>query len=60
MPHIDIMSMIGSAVRESLRTSGPLACWYVLVDGVQHLGPYVSPDLAHDAKSYVERQLRPH
>lgn len=60
MPHIDIMSMIGSAVPEPLRSSGHLACWYVMVDGVQRLGPYVSSDLARDAKSYVEHQLRLH
>ncbi len=60
MPHIDIMSMIGSAVPEVLRTSGHLACWYVMVNGEQHLGPFVSPDLARDAKRYVERQSRLH
>ena len=60
MPRIDIMSMIGSAVPAPLRSSGYLACWYVMVDGEQHLGPYVSSDLARDAKLYVERQLRLH
>lgn len=60
MPRIDIMSMIGSAVPEALRSSGHLACWYVLVDGVPRLGPYVAADLARDAKSYVERQLLLH
>ena len=60
MPRIDIMSMIGSAVPAPLRSSGHLACWYVMVDGEQHLGPYVSPDLARDAKRYVERQLHWH
>lgn len=60
MAHIDIASMIGSAVPAPLRSSGHLACWYVLVDGQQHLGPYVSPELARDAKRHVERQLRLH
>ncbi|MBD9426728.1 hypothetical protein IB232_15435 [Pseudomonas sp. PDM15] len=60
MPRIDIMSMIGSAVPAPLRSSGHLACWYVMVDGQQHLGPYVSPDLARDSKRHVERQLHWH
>jgi hypothetical protein len=57
MAYIDIASMIGSAVPEPLRSSGHLACWYVMVDGQQHLGPYVSPGLALAAKRDVERQL---
>ncbi|WP_252272724.1 hypothetical protein [Pseudomonas subflava] len=60
MPRLDIMSMIGSAVPEPLRTSGHLACWYVLVDGEQRFGPFVSPDLAQDAKRHYEQRLRLH
>lgn len=58
MPRIDILSMIGTAVPEVLRSSGHLACWYVMVNGEQRLGPYVSSELAHDAKRYVERLMR--
>lgn len=60
MPHIDIMSMIGSAVPEALRSSGHPACWYVVVDGVARSGPFVSRDLAADALRHVERQLHLH
>ncbi|MDG1579802.1 hypothetical protein [Pseudomonas sp. GOM6] len=59
MPRIDIMSMIGSAVPEALRSSGHLVCWYVLVDGVACSGPFVAPDLAEDAKRFFQRHLRP-
>jgi hypothetical protein len=31
-----------------------------MVDGEQHLGPYVSPDLARDTKRHVERQRHWH
>jgi hypothetical protein len=58
MAHIDIASMIGSAVPQPLRTSGHLACWYVMVDGVQRSGPFLSRDQACDAKRRFEP--RPH
>lgn len=60
MPHIDIMSMIGSAVPEPLRRSGYLVCWFVLVDGVACSGPFVAPDLALDAKRHLEHVLYLH
>ena len=58
MAHIDIASMIGSAVPAPLRSSGHLACWYVMVDGVQRSGPFLSRDQADDAKRRFEP--RPH
>lgn len=60
MPRIDIMSMIGSAVPDALRSSGHLVCWYVLVDGVARSGPFVAHDLAEDARRYFQRNLRLH
>lgn len=46
MPHIDIVSLVGSAVPATLRADGHLACWYVLVDGVPKSGPYLSREAA--------------
>ncbi|MGE8066628.1 hypothetical protein [Pseudomonas sp. NPDC089569] len=45
MSQIQIMSVIGSAVPASLRASGLLACWYLVLDGEQISGPLTSlPD----------------
>lgn len=51
MAHINIMSLIGSAVPASLRGSGVLACWYVMVDGVARSGPFVSFEAATASKT---------
>lgn len=46
MPHISIMSMVGTAVPSTLRAGGHLACWYVAVDGVPRSAPFTSLDAA--------------
>jgi hypothetical protein len=54
MPHINIMSMVGTAVPSVLRAEGHLVCWYVAVDGVQKSGPFTSLDAALASKSIWE------
>lgn len=54
MPHINIMSMVGTAVPSALRLEGHLACWYVAVDGMQKSGPFTSLDAAVASKSIWE------
>lgn len=45
MSQVQIMSVIGSAVPATLRASGLLACWYLVLDGEQVSGPLTSlPD----------------
>jgi hypothetical protein len=51
MAHINIMSMVGSAVPATLRADGFLACWYVMVDGVQRSGPFTSFEAAALSKT---------
>ncbi len=46
MARINIMSVVGSAVPATLRSSGVLACWYVMVDGVARSGPFTSAEAA--------------
>lgn len=42
MSQVQIMSVIGSAVPASLRESGLLACWYLMLDGEPISGPLTS------------------
>jgi len=42
MAPIQIMSVVGSAVPNSLRQQGLLACWYLLRDGEAISGPLTS------------------
>jgi len=51
MAHINIMSLVGSAVPAPLRADGFLACWYVVVDGVQRSGPFTSFEAAVASKT---------
>ncbi|GLK89727.1 hypothetical protein [Pseudomonas turukhanskensis] len=51
MAHINIMSVVGSAVPTGLRGAGVLACWYVMVDGVARSGPYTSFEAAAASKT---------
>lgn len=46
MSHVDVMSLVGSAVPETLRADGYIACWFVVVDGVMRAGPFTSRDAA--------------
>lgn len=57
MPHINIMSMIGSAVPPALQSEGVLACWYVVIDGVQRSGPFTSLDAALASQSIWQFEL---
>ncbi|MBD9483681.1 hypothetical protein IB229_11905 [Pseudomonas sp. PDM14] len=57
MPRIDIMSLVGSAVPAPLRADGYLACWYVVVEGVQRSGPYTSLDVATASKSIWQQRF---
>ncbi len=51
MTNINIMSVVGSAVPATLRADGVLACWYVMVDGVQRSGPFSSFEVAAASKT---------
>ncbi|MEN0107302.1 MAG: hypothetical protein AAGC84_12855 [Pseudomonas sp.] len=51
MAHINIMSVVGSAVPATLRSNGTLACWYVMVDGVARSGPFTSFEAAAASKT---------
>jgi hypothetical protein len=42
MNTLKIMSVIGSAVPQSLRAQGLLACWYLVHDGEPVSGPFAS------------------
>ncbi|GLZ84351.1 hypothetical protein Pres01_04020 [Metapseudomonas resinovorans] len=46
MSHVDVMSLVGTAVPETLRVAGHMACWFVVVDGVMRSGPFTSRDAA--------------
>lgn len=46
MSHVDVMSLVGTAVPEALRAAGHMACWFVVVDGVMRSGPFTSRDAA--------------
>ncbi|MFI8480991.1 hypothetical protein ACIGCM_10530 [Pseudomonas sp. NPDC078700] len=60
MSHINIMSVVGSAVPAALRAAGSLACWYVVVDGVQKSGPFTSLDaaIANQSVWEIEQLMR--
>ncbi|BCD87994.1 hypothetical protein PSm6_44010 [Pseudomonas solani] len=57
MPHIDIMSLVGSAVPEALRAQGHLACWFVVIDGQRKSGPYTTQDMASASKAIWELEM---
>lgn len=57
MSHINIMSVVGSAVPAALRAAGSIACWYVVIDGVQKSGPFISLDAAIANQSVWEFEL---
>ncbi len=57
MPHINIMSVIGSAGPPALQGEGVLACWYVVIDGVQKSGPFTSQDAALASQSIWQFEL---
>ena len=42
MNSLKIMSVVGSAVPQSLRERGLLACWYLVDDGEPVSGPFSS------------------
>ncbi|RMP32884.1 hypothetical protein ALP73_03953 [Pseudomonas coronafaciens pv. garcae] len=46
MNKVNIMSVVGSAVPESLRARGLLACWYLIQDGEPVSGPLASLPVA--------------
>ncbi|MNF82202.1 hypothetical protein D3C84_645020 [compost metagenome] len=46
MSHVDVMSLVGTAVPEALRSAGHMACWFVVVDGVKRSGPFISREAA--------------
>lgn len=46
MSHVDVMSLVGTAVPEALRAAGHMACWFVVVDGVMRSGPFTSREVA--------------
>lgn len=57
MPQLSIMSLVGSAVPDALRAKGALACWFIVVDGVQMSGPFASREAADQCKSAWASQL---
>lgn len=57
MPTLKIMSVIGSAVPEALRSMGLLACWYVVRDGQPVSGPLLSLPLAHKAHASLSMTM---
>ncbi|CAE6924094.1 MULTISPECIES: hypothetical protein [Pseudomonas] len=57
MPQLSIMSLVGSAVPEALRARGALACWFIVVDGVQMSGPFASREDADRCKAAWASQL---
>ncbi|MFZ6048507.1 hypothetical protein ACFW0H_20555 [Pseudomonas sp. CR3202] len=65
MSHVDVMSLVGTAVPESLRTDGHMACWFVVVDGVMRSGPFTSREAAGASQAIwllelSRRQRSPH
>ncbi|BAN49095.1 hypothetical protein [Metapseudomonas resinovorans] len=65
MSHVDVMSLVGTAVPERLRADGHIACWFVVVDGVMRSGPFTSLDAAGASKAIwllemARRQRGPH
>ncbi|WP_082428100.1 hypothetical protein [Pseudomonas endophytica] len=60
MPKAHIMSVIGSAVPEPLRTGGLLACWYVVIDGVPVSGPFTSRAAAQLKATNETDKTAPH
>ncbi|QEY63666.1 hypothetical protein FXN65_16945 [Metapseudomonas lalkuanensis] len=65
MSHVDVMSLVGTAVPEPLRAEGHMACWFVVVDGVMRSGPFTSREAAGASKAIwllelSRRQNGPH
>lgn len=53
MATISIMSVVGSAVPPALRDLGLLACWYLVRDGEQILGPIASLPAAEQQARFI-------
>ncbi|MCY1286228.1 hypothetical protein D9M68_207390 [compost metagenome] len=65
MSHVDVMSLVGTAVPESLRAEGHMACWFVVVDGVMRSGPFTNREAAGASRAIwllelARRQGNPH
>ncbi|MCO6056829.1 hypothetical protein NG726_09115 [Pseudomonas sp. MOB-449] len=65
MSHVDVVSLVGTAVPEVLRASGHMACWFVVVEGVMRSGPFTSRDAAGASQAIwllelARRQGSPH
>ncbi|WP_137823570.1 hypothetical protein [Pseudomonas sp. D(2018)] len=57
MSHVDVMSLVGTAVPETLRADGHIACWFVVVDGVMRSGPFTSREAAGASKAIWHLEL---
>ncbi|MDH4584889.1 hypothetical protein E8F20_23785 [Pseudomonas sp. BN415] len=57
MSHVDVMSLVGTAVPEALRADGHMACWFVVVDGVMRSGPFTSREAAGASKAIWHLEL---
>jgi hypothetical protein len=58
MNHLQIMSVVGSAVPTQLRQRGFLACWYLMQNGEPVSGPLASlPDAQALSQKLQTRQL---
>ncbi|MGO2286166.1 hypothetical protein [Pseudomonas lundensis] len=60
MSKVHVMSMVGSAVPAPLRADGLLACWYVVIDGVQVSGPFTSRAAAQVKATSETDKTTPH
>lgn len=65
MSRVDVMSVVGTAVPETLRSDGHMACWFVTVDGVMRSGPFTSREVAGASQAIwllelARRQHSPH
>lgn len=58
MSHVDVMSLVGTAVPESLRAAGHIACWFVVVDGVMRSGPFTSREAAGASQAIWQLEMR--
>ncbi|KFE57537.1 hypothetical protein [Pseudomonas syringae] len=55
MNSLKIMSVVGSAVPQSLRERGLLACWYLVNDGEPVSGPFASLTAAQTTSQQLEQ-----
>lgn len=54
MNSLKIMSVVGSAVPQSLRERGLLACWYLVDDGEPVSGPFSSLTAAQASSRQID------